>query len=320
MEDQPSKDESFKLAKKEAVERFTSLMTQVREQAGFSVQSAALASRISQPFLHALESGEFAQLPGTVFGRGFIRSLCRVYHRCDAEKQLLELFEQACGETGYDSTNSSLAVKEDANSTLFADRNSKWQWRRWARLLRGFNPGYYFRAVPLYTLQAGLVLIGLLVYFVYSSTPWSQLTEESPSTVKLADIGGQPSSSPSAVAENLEVVTKASDSVERQSPKRDFEDEAVTDNGPLGVQKVFITFPKENTLKVKIDEKVWVTRRVKASDQLFEFENSADFYLYDPEGVHIEFNGQPIGLLKGGTSRKRISFMRKHLELTKQGL
>jgi cytoskeletal protein RodZ len=52
---------------------------EAREQAGFSVERAAVATRISASFIEALESQDFKVLPGEIFGRGFVRNLCRAY-------------------------------------------------------------------------------------------------------------------------------------------------------------------------------------------------------------------------------------------------
>ena len=58
--------------------RFGAIFRAARESSGFTVERAAMATRISQPFIEALERDDFDKLPGAVFGRGFIRNL---YHK-----------------------------------------------------------------------------------------------------------------------------------------------------------------------------------------------------------------------------------------------
>jgi cytoskeleton protein RodZ len=48
-----------------------------REMRGVTIQEISTATRISTRFLEALENEQWAQLPGGVFNRGFIRSIAR---------------------------------------------------------------------------------------------------------------------------------------------------------------------------------------------------------------------------------------------------
>lgn len=72
---------------------FGAAFREAREQAGFSVERAAVATRISASFIEALEQQKFKVLPGEIFGRGFVRNLCRAYG-CDA-KPLVAAYDLA---------------------------------------------------------------------------------------------------------------------------------------------------------------------------------------------------------------------------------
>src|SRR5579863_7448456 len=48
-----------------------------REMRGVSLDEISAATRISTRFLEAIEKGQWDQLPGGVFNRGFIRSIAR---------------------------------------------------------------------------------------------------------------------------------------------------------------------------------------------------------------------------------------------------
>ena len=96
-EDKVAMPKSFGVAFREA-----------REQAGFSIERAAVATRISASFIEALEKQKFQVLPGEIFGRGFVRNLCRAYS-CDAKPlvvaydlALASQVSEAAGEFGRD--------------------------------------------------------------------------------------------------------------------------------------------------------------------------------------------------------------------------
>ncbi|MBC7658285.1 MAG: helix-turn-helix domain-containing protein [Chitinophagaceae bacterium] len=72
---------------------FGEALREAREQAGFSIERAAMSTRISAAFIDALENQNFKVLPGEIFGRGFVRNLCRAYS-CDA-KALVAAYDLA---------------------------------------------------------------------------------------------------------------------------------------------------------------------------------------------------------------------------------
>ncbi len=74
---------------------FGAAFREAREKAGFSIERAAVATRISASFIEALEKQNFDVLPGEIFGRGFVRNLSRVYG-CDA-KPLVTAYDLAFG-------------------------------------------------------------------------------------------------------------------------------------------------------------------------------------------------------------------------------
>lgn len=83
---------------------------QVREAAGCSVRSLAQATRISAHFIEALEAGSFELLPGEVFGRGFVRSLCKALN-LDAA-QMVAAFDECWDHTGIRKSVLEVEIKE----------------------------------------------------------------------------------------------------------------------------------------------------------------------------------------------------------------
>jgi cytoskeletal protein RodZ len=49
-------------------------LRKTREQQGLSVEAISQSTKVSQKHIRALEAGEFEELPGGVFRRGFVRS------------------------------------------------------------------------------------------------------------------------------------------------------------------------------------------------------------------------------------------------------
>ena len=54
--------------------RFGEDLKEAREQRGISLDDVSIATRVSLRHLHALETNQFAELPGGVFSRGIVRS------------------------------------------------------------------------------------------------------------------------------------------------------------------------------------------------------------------------------------------------------
>ena len=61
-------------------ELFAELFRQVISESGVSLQDISHQTRISISFLEALLNAEFEVLPGEIFGRGFIRNVCKIIH------------------------------------------------------------------------------------------------------------------------------------------------------------------------------------------------------------------------------------------------
>lgn len=72
------------------------VLKEARSKAGVSIEAVAYETKISKQFIVYLESGLLENLPGRVFGRGFIKNIAR-YLRSDSQ-ELLQLYEECWGE------------------------------------------------------------------------------------------------------------------------------------------------------------------------------------------------------------------------------
>lgn len=87
--------------------QFGNFLRQAREKSGLSIEAVAQETKISKQFIIYLETGSVENLPGQVFGRGFIKNIAR-YLRSDSS-EMLRLYD-ACW--GVESTPQEVAASE----------------------------------------------------------------------------------------------------------------------------------------------------------------------------------------------------------------
>lgn len=278
--------------KKSSTDRFCELIVAEREKAGFSLDRAASATRITMVFMKAIEQGELQTLPGYVFGRGFVQSLCRVYGS-DQSEALLELYKAACFECGCQDIGMGQPVKEDpATSGIISKKQGSYTL---TSIWRGLRPGHYFRATPLYLFQGALLLIGLVTYLLVD--PFGDSTEDN--NVTLLGKGkkeGLPIGK--TIDKDPEAVVTAQEEVQTED---------VMSSLP-SKQQVSMTMPKKVNLKYKIDGKQWVQQDLEPDNYIWEFQDRAEFYIKSPEGIAVSYNEQPIGPLQNIAGHNRITF------------
>jgi cytoskeleton protein RodZ len=81
---------------------FGAELQQERVKRDVSLESIAEATKVAPRYLHALEEGTYAKLPGGVFNRGIVRSYCR-FLGLDEEEwlQRFQAFARAEGEEDW---------------------------------------------------------------------------------------------------------------------------------------------------------------------------------------------------------------------------
>ena len=152
---------------------FGTLIKSVREQAGITIAQAALSTKISQPFVEALEQGEFEKLPGIVFGKGFIRSLCQVYD--EPPQKYLDAYDLSTSKLGLYQNN--IVSNKDGSAGNVRLRGEIRDSSQIIEKLRMFHPGHYFRSLPLYGLFFSLFVVCVLLYYgvkSFTSEPASE--------------------------------------------------------------------------------------------------------------------------------------------------
>jgi cytoskeleton protein RodZ len=80
-------------------------LRKAREQHGLTVTKVSDATKVSEKHIRALEAGDFEELPGGVFRRGFVRSYIKAVGL--EEGRWMQHFEHACHESGLDASEHS---------------------------------------------------------------------------------------------------------------------------------------------------------------------------------------------------------------------
>lgn len=97
--------------------------TQIVKGCGFTFEELAQQTRITEKFIAALSKGTFEELPGEIFGRGFIRSACK--HMGVPSAALIEAFNDAWAAPSVGSAIIETEQKGIATSTAELSGKSK---------------------------------------------------------------------------------------------------------------------------------------------------------------------------------------------------
>ena len=158
-----------------AVDQLSSKLLNRRMEMGLTVERVAMATKISMPFITALEEGKLDKLPELVFSRGFIRNMCKLY---EIEAQpLVDLFNEAIA-----AQNKETAAKEDEMV-----QKNRGAFRRKKKVLgtrgrKSLNFGV-LKPVPFAILSAGL-FIGIAASYYFITSNKVQTTKTARKSIK----------------------------------------------------------------------------------------------------------------------------------------
>ena len=273
---------------------FGAALREAREQAGFSIERAAMSTRISASFIDALETQSFKVLPGEIFGRGFVRNLCRAYG-CDA-KALVAAFDQAVATQGIETAqenqreNKPKPIRYSDPKRASFDTNDL---QRSASKVWAFSRPVLI-AVPVIL---GLLWISQTVYQSWKSsdnsrpiedtaavspagttTPTPEVTPAPDATV--AGGVGAPTATPGDPAATAPVVAAA------EAPP------AVIRG--TGIESLDIVVKQPVSLRVGRDKDKQVIEVFQPNSYRFQFDEQLRLLVDDMSAVEIRFKGQLI--------------------------
>jgi cytoskeletal protein RodZ len=141
--------------------RFSRMLVEARVKSGYSLEQVAVMSKISIHSLSALESGDLVMLPGTVFGRGFIRTLCTLYQV--NSQDFLGAFALALGEKKIEEPR---LMGTEAMRQRCLTLTDGWFMKLLARcgVSSSFSSGVWSMTIGLIALAAGGIYLGLIMF------------------------------------------------------------------------------------------------------------------------------------------------------------
>ncbi len=273
-----------------AAEAFGFMLKQAREEAGFSIERIAMATRITQPFIEALEKGATDKLPGAIFVRGFIRNLCKAYGK--DSKPYLHAFEEIFSDQG--SKDSKFSSRDEKRHQQLQRGVLLIQPNEWKKRLKVFAPQNYLQLKPLALLGGGILIAFLAVSII-------KVTQESESQLE---------SSQKSVAE-----APAQQSVQAVEPavaKPVAPISAVT--GELDVElrvkePVSVTYTK--------DQDKQVTEKLQVQTYKYTFKEQMKLTVDDASRVEIYFRGQRVAEDANKNELRRFTFVNSESEIAK---
>ena len=298
----------------------------LRMEKSLSVEALAQVTRIKPDFIRWLEHGELDRLPGQVFGRGFVKNICRAL---DTDAQRYLTLYEACWRPP-EQPKLHVEVEDKTCSRLPVDtaRNVK------------VSPQYLVWGAGI----AGVVLVVVLAaWFGLSSSRHPTDGESENPTAAVAkqtdgdEVGGEEAKP--IVAEMPPEVT-TSDEKEELASAEAMQDAQPQPSDPVSAGSdmsavttaevppnpavVDVAKPDEatpgqkNVVTVVVKKKVRAKVRIDSGENRYvnldpktyqyEFEEVAQFLIFDAAAVDIIFNGKSIGSLGGPGRVRRIGF------------
>lgn len=293
------------------------ILAEHRLSKGLSVADIEANTKISSVFINALEQGAFENLPGRVFGRGFIKNICSVL-ALDAEAILKD----------YD--------KAWAPEPPQEKQQARWQsWRiaQEPRKTFGSNRPRFGRRHLFIAFNTALVLTIVIFasrYFSHKFSPQPSPSATVEAQVQVQTPEAQPKQNPSETthikSETIKAETKK-ELVEDLTKKEEVNNTLKTSKKkPDGNSKeeenktldtrptVVITVKESVVIKHRILPNDYVTTTYAPGSYRFPIDDRIDFEVSDAEAVDISFNDKNLGPLGKKGEQRKLSFFAKELQ------
>lgn len=291
---------------------FGKMLRNAREEAGYTVERVAMATRISPPFIEALENEQFSKLPGDMFGRGFLRNLCKAYGT-PAEPLLIALERSLqSSRDGIEATH--LAGRDEKRHQQLKKGVLSVQPKEWKKQLKAWAPHHYLQAKPLIVIGA-LLLLGIVLIKMWPSS--SDGDNQESSTLAVVTNGLPPASetTPAPAATPTAAVAPA------PAPPAAVEPNATAASvDPLAKGKMEIELRVKEPVSVTInkDQDKQTVEKLQVQTYRFPFDQQLKLYVENPAAVEIYFKGQRIGASAPKGEPKRFTFAASPSEIAKK--
>ncbi len=298
--------------KSEAV-MFGEMLRSAREVAGLSVAQVADSTKISAHFIVALENGQLEKLPGRVFGKGFVRAICKVLD--NDEKDYTEGYDLAFASLkvdsrSKDSTQNELESKKRAASSYRPESKSIFTYLKLAEI----PPSLILACVGI------VVIVPMLVW-------WGGSPDSSPSGAEVSQkqqkTATMPVDSTSSLSQQNEIadVSAPNSAINNSATSNDVVADPSDQQGSAqemtvtaepgevsGVQELRLVVDYPVTVRLALDQAGWVSKDLDPKEHLFSFNEKARLLIMDAGAVEVFFNGKSLGFLGNKGRVRRLTF------------
>ena len=303
---------------------FGQMMRASREVSGYSLDDLAQATRISQPFLKALEEGRFEVLPGDVFARGFIRSICKTVGEDSSD--FLDAFAVASRPPAGQKTGLHVSAGYGTSSIELRSeqRNSFKDWTSGFKNKQFSLPEFPYRTIGILALVVLIIPFALWVIGAPKDSADSvpqgstaenvgsglpdkvERSEDLAAKVIGAEVNGEAANPVAAAEPNIKSES------EKAVQKDDEQSEVAVFSAKKedGLSGQVLDFTVDNTVEVRVslDSGAWVRKQYEPGNYQIPFNETANVLVMDAAAIRIKFNGRKLGKLGSKGRVRRLSF------------
>lgn len=316
----------------EAAEIFAKLLTERLRAKGLSRDEVIQLTKINYKFVDALLAGQFSELPGDVFGRGFVKNICKLLGT--GNDDLLAWFNRGCGE--------GLVAEVPAPGTkvMNAKKDARFFFEGTGRK-KGYRSFIVFAGGIILTLLVSLTVVYLVRYY---SEPKDNSTA---ADLALNDENGNESATSSAISEAKPEKVAGEVGVGESAPTQPAQPVEVTQTQAISTPgKQVETVSSANgevltstasvpagtagagngndLLEIEVREPVKIRKKIgdeiptvtEFSPQTYSYkvEGKAELLIYDAGAVRIRFAGRDLGDLGAKGRVRRLVFVSEKQE------
>jgi cytoskeletal protein RodZ len=272
---------------------------ELREKSGYTVMRASQATRISLPFIAALEEGDIDKLPGKIFARGFIRNLCRIYQA--NEDDVLTNFETCFPEQNEDEDTTAALAEEVKKKDL-----GKLGERRPGEGILG-NLTNYFQPIPM--MIAGTLMIILIATVYYATREAAPTVPDGEADIALMPQGeNQTVEEDEPVPADEETFTPEAAGQNAESASTSADESATEPVSDPNLQSLSFEVKYPVTIKLALDKGEYELKELPEGQHKFTFSEEARLLIYDAAAVDLNYNGKSLGDLGKKGRVRRLSF------------
>lgn len=305
---------------------FGARLKAARTNQELSVTALGQMTRISIAFIDALEAGDFARLPGAVFGRGFVRSIARTTSLpAEEAASLVQEFDE-------------LWEREAPKSVLKVEIKNKPNVQRGEAFMASLGTagsllrrGLGFRLVVpslVFIVCVGAVVANPGMRLAFKERVLKSGSASVATPVKTLDLAPKPEDQALNPDAAPEAVTESVAKVEPATPEvapvvaADAPAAAVEATKPIespapaakevavakGEQVLELTVLETVRVRIEVDDGQQVTKELEPDTYRFTFASKADLMVYDAAALRVSYNGRQLGPLGNKGRVRRLSF------------